>query len=223
MRERSIAIAILLIVTTAVLADLSPDVYKDLQRKAPEVLYIQVSSVNVHRRFAKPSSCSFFDFEVIREVKVEARVIRIVRSGTGIRAGDVIEIDYLSISSCSGVNGPRSIPMLRNGDRVYAFLARRGRTKSFEPAARGATFSGSIGLAVTGLLSAGMAAAETPAPKQYQASTFEIREASGPIHVDVSLDEEAWKTATTIPLAYEWNPGDNRPSPTKPDVLLRLL
>ena len=141
MRERSIAIAILLIVATSVLADLSPDVYKDLQRKAPEVLYIQVSSVDVHRTFAKPSRCSFFDFEVIREVRVAARVLRVVRSGTGIRAGDVIEIGYSSVSSCSGVNGPRSIPVLRNGDRIYAFLARRGRTPVFEPAARGATFS----------------------------------------------------------------------------------
>lgn len=144
MRERAIPIAILLIFATAVRADLSPDVYKDLQRTAPEVLYIQVSSVDVHRRFAKPSSCSFFDFEVIRDVRVAARVLRVVRSGTGIRAGDVIEIDYSSVSSCSGVNGPRSIQMLRNGDRLYAFLARHGRGRVFEPAARGATFSGSI-------------------------------------------------------------------------------
>src|SRR6266481_3500974 len=45
--KRCIAIAILLILATAVLADLSPDVYKDLQRKAPEILSIQVSSVDV--------------------------------------------------------------------------------------------------------------------------------------------------------------------------------
>ncbi|MBV8547180.1 MAG: hypothetical protein JO093_13400 [Acidobacteria bacterium] len=99
--------------------------------------------MDVHRRFAKPSSCSFFDFEVIREIEVEARVLRAARSETGVRAGDVIRIAYSSVNSCSGVNGPRSIPMLRKGDRVYAFLARRGRTPLFEPAARGATFSGS--------------------------------------------------------------------------------
>jgi hypothetical protein len=144
MRKRRIAIAILLILATAVLADLSPDVYKELQRKAPEVLYIEVSAVDVHRSFAKPSGCSFFDFEVIREVKVEARVARTVRSETGIHPGEVIEIEYSSISRCSDWNGPRSIQLLRKGDRVYAFLSRRGRTASFEPAARGATFSDSI-------------------------------------------------------------------------------
>lgn len=141
MREYSIAIANLLILATAVLAELPPDVYKDLQRQASEVLYIQVSSVDVHRRFAKPSGCSFFDFEVIRDVKVEARVLRVVRSETGVHTGDIIEIEHSSISRCSGWSGPRSIQMLRNGDRVYAFLARRGHSASFEPAARGATFS----------------------------------------------------------------------------------
>lgn len=65
-----------------------------------------------------------------------------------------------------------------------------------------------IGFAVIGLLSTGAVVgaqtplAEKPAPKQRQTSTFEIHEASGPIRVDGSLDEEAWKTATTIPLAY---------------------
>jgi Domain of unknown function (DUF5916)/Carbohydrate family 9 binding domain-like len=83
-----------------------------------------------------------------------------------------------------------------------------------------------IGLAVIGLLtgSAALAAqtppAEKPVSKQRQASTFEIREATGPIHVDGSLDEDAWKNATTIPLAYEWHPGDNVAPPTKTDVLL---
>jgi hypothetical protein len=130
-----------LILSTAVLADLSPDVYKDMQRKAPEALYIQVLSVQVHRRLAKPSGCAFFDFEVIREVKAEARVLRVVRSDTRVRVGDVIEIEYSSINRCSGWDGPQSIRMLEDGDRVYAFLARRGRAAFFDPAAQGATFT----------------------------------------------------------------------------------
>jgi len=141
MRKRSITIAILPILAAVVLADMSPDVYKDLQRKAPEILEIRVLSVDVHRRFSKPSGCSFFDFEVIRNVKLEASVVRVVRSASGIHAGDIVEIEYSSINRCSDWNGPRSIPMLRKGDQTYAFLARRGRTTLFDPAARGATFS----------------------------------------------------------------------------------
>jgi hypothetical protein len=141
MRERCLAITALLTIATAALAELPPDVYKSMQRKAPEVLYIQVSSVHVHRKFAKPSGCPFFDFEVIREVKVDARVLRVVHSETGVHTGDLIKIEYSSVSRCSGWDGPRSIQMLQSGDRVYAFLTRRGRTTFFEPAARGATFS----------------------------------------------------------------------------------
>jgi len=141
---RCSAIAILLMIAAPVLAELPPDVYKDMQRKAPEVLFIQVSSVRVHRRFAKPSGCAFFDFEVIREVKVDARILRVARSETRVHAGETIEIEYSSISRCSGWDGPRSIQLLESGDRVYAFLTRRGRTASFEPAARGATFAGSM-------------------------------------------------------------------------------
>lgn len=144
MREICLVIAVLQMPATAVLAELPPDVYKDMQRKAPEVLYIQVSSVHVHRTFAKPSGCAFFDFEVIREVKVDARVLRVVRSDTRAHPGDIIEIEYSPINRCSGWDGPRSIQMLASGDRVYAFLAKRSRTASFEPAARGATFSAAV-------------------------------------------------------------------------------
>jgi len=83
-----------------------------------------------------------------------------------------------------------------------------------------------IGLAMIGFLSTASAvaaqtpAAEKPVAKQRQPSTYEIHEASGPIRVDGNLDEEAWKTAATIPLNYEWHPGDNVPAPTKTDVLL---
>jgi len=144
MPKRWLTIAILLPIATTALAELPPDVYKDMQSKAPEVLYIQVSSIQVHRKFAKPSGCAFFDFEVIREVKVDARVLRVARSKSRVHPGDIIEIEYSSISRCSGWDGPRSIQMLTSGDRVYAFLAKRGRTASFEPAARGATFAGSM-------------------------------------------------------------------------------
>jgi hypothetical protein len=144
MHKRSIVIAVSLMIATAVLAELSPDVYKDMQLKAPEVLQIQISSIDVHRRFAKPSGCPFFDFEVIRAVNVEARVLRVVRSETGVHAGDAIDIDYSSVSRCSSWSGPRSIEMLHNGDRVFAFVARRGHTAFFEPAARGATFAAAM-------------------------------------------------------------------------------
>jgi len=90
MRERCLRVAICLILATTVLGDVSPDVYKELQRNAPDALYIQVVSIDVHRSFAKPAGCSFFDFEVNRNVKVRARVVRVIRSATGVHPKDVI-------------------------------------------------------------------------------------------------------------------------------------
>jgi|GEM_PF-1464947 len=143
MRERYLAIAIFLIVATAVLADLSPDVYKDLQRKAPEVFYIQVSSVNVHRSFAKPSGCSFFEFEVIRNVQVEARSASGSfgnrRSSRRCHRGRVFIHQRVFRHERAAIDSTAW-----EGDRIYACVARRGRSTVFEPAARGATFSGSM-------------------------------------------------------------------------------
>ena len=62
-----------------------------------------------------------------------------IRSNSGVRPGDVITINYTSVKQCYGVNGPRPIELLREGDRVSAFLMKSGSV--FVPAARGATFS----------------------------------------------------------------------------------
>jgi hypothetical protein len=47
-----------------------------------------------------------------------------------------------------------------------------------------------------------------------------VKKASGPIHIDASLDEPAWQEAAPIPIAHEWFPGDNIPSAVKTDVLV---
>jgi hypothetical protein len=130
---------IALLAWIAIFAELPPSVYEDLQRAAPEALSIQVMDVEVHRSIAKPSACSFLDFEVRRKAIVRARVIGVIRSKSGVRPGDVIAIDYTSVKPCHGVNGPRPIELLKEGDRVSAFLTKSGSV--FVPAARGGTFS----------------------------------------------------------------------------------
>lgn len=133
--------AALLLMASAAWAELPPYVYEDLQQKAPEALLIEVTSVDVGRRFAKPDGCSWYEFEVIRNVSVEARVVRVTRSAAGLRPGDAIRVEYASINRCSGYNGPRSIDMVRRGDHIRAFLAKGDRAGLFVPAARGATFT----------------------------------------------------------------------------------
>ncbi len=58
-------------------------------------------------------------------------------------------------------------------------------------------------------------AAAAPPPERY-----EIRRAESAIEVDGVLDEPAWATALTIPIRYEWSPGDNVEPLVATDVLL---
>jgi hypothetical protein len=49
---------------------------------------------------------------------------------------------------------------------------------------------------------------------------FDVARAAVPIRIDGILDEEAWAAAPAIPLPYEWQPGDNIPSPVKTECLV---
>jgi hypothetical protein len=50
--------------------------------------------------------------------------------------------------------------------------------------------------------------------------TYTISRATSAVTVDGVLDEKAWQDATSIPLGYEWLPGDNIAPPVATDGLL---
>ena len=125
--------------TLAALGELAPEVYAALRREAPEVLYVEVIGVDVDRDLHKPPGCGFWELEVERHVTVQAKVLRVVRSRTGVRAGRRLSVRYRSLRRCSGFSGPRSIPVLDEGTKTYAYLTKVGRR--FSPAARGASFA----------------------------------------------------------------------------------
>lgn len=52
------------------------------------------------------------------------------------------------------------------------------------------------------------------------AAIYKVNPTETQIKVDGSLDDEAWKTATVIPLLYEWLPGDNIEPPVKTECLV---
>src|SRR5665647_3435062 len=65
------------------------------------------------------------------------------------------------------------------------------------------------------------AAAQAPAkPDSLSSPRFDVLMASVPIKVDGVLDEECWAAAPAIPLPFEWQPGDNIPSPVKTECLV---
>lgn len=52
------------------------------------------------------------------------------------------------------------------------------------------------------------------------AQPVEIRPSTAPIRVDAQLDEQAWRDATPIAVAYEWYPADNTAAPVKTEALV---
>jgi hypothetical protein len=137
--RRLVFVALLLAASAALLGELAPEVYQEMQRNAPELLQLEVTSVDVDRELRKPRGCPFFEFEVERHVTVDAKVLAVVRSRTGVRPGAVIRIAYTSTRRCSGWNGAGPIPVLAKKARVYAYLAKA--EEGFAPAAWGASFT----------------------------------------------------------------------------------
>jgi hypothetical protein len=64
-------------------------------------------------------------------------------------------------------------------------------------------------------------AAQAPANAgDVPSARFDIVKASGPLKIDGVIDEAGWAAAPAIPLPFEWQPGDNIPSPVKTECLV---
>ena len=50
--------------------------------------------------------------------------------------------------------------------------------------------------------------------------TFKVGRATAAIRIDGALDEDAWKNAVDVPVAWEWSPGDNIPAPVRTQCLV---
>jgi hypothetical protein len=50
--------------------------------------------------------------------------------------------------------------------------------------------------------------------------SFNIQKTTGEIKIDGALDEPAWSNLPAIPIAYEWQPGDNVTPPVKTDCYI---
>ncbi|HEV8631316.1 MAG TPA: DUF5916 domain-containing protein [Thermoanaerobaculia bacterium] len=64
------------------------------------------------------------------------------------------------------------------------------------------------------------AVAQQPPAAAADGKTFTVPSASSPVKVDGVLDEPAWEGAVSVPIAYEWTPGDNTPPPVPTEALL---
>lgn len=56
--------------------------------------------------------------------------------------------------------------------------------------------------------------------QKLEKKNYQISAATSEVRIDGVLDEQAWSQATTIPLNYEWTPGNNTAPPVKTECLV---
>lgn len=109
--------------------------YKKMQKQAPEVLRIEVLDVD--------KGWCFFCRK--RDIEIEARVEKVLRSQSGLKKGAQIVIEYEHFSPPEGWAGPRPIPVLLEGVQYPVFL-RHKKNKAYAPAAKGHSFTALISM-----------------------------------------------------------------------------
>ncbi|HQR07635.1 MAG TPA: hypothetical protein PLN21_12480 [Gemmatales bacterium] len=125
MSQRLIALCCCFILPAIAWAELPPGTYDQLRREAEEALVIQITSVRVER-----------DGDY-KNVTLEARVLRVGRSKSGLAKDDNITIKYEV--SMVPFPGPRPVSILNRNQTYPAFLKSNGNT--YEPAAYGMSFN----------------------------------------------------------------------------------
>jgi hypothetical protein len=110
-------------------AELPPGSYDKLRVSATEKLILQVSSV---KQTALPNNRI--------EVTLEAKILTVEQSQTGLQPGSTIVIIYTTFApNASRPPGARPVPLLMQGGIYPAFLNRNGNT-AYQPAAYGESF-----------------------------------------------------------------------------------
>jgi hypothetical protein len=124
-------IPVVLLAAFALEAELPPSAYRKWQMEAPEALEILVKKASPVVAMKTTT------------VEVEAEVLRVLKTSTGLKPGSKIHITYTHEVYERAIAGPSPIPLLHTGDKVPAFLS-RGAKGLYEPAARGRSFSAAI-------------------------------------------------------------------------------
>jgi hypothetical protein len=114
------------------LAELPPSVYQQWRQAAPESLAIKVLSVKQTVQ-NEPN-------EKRVGVAVQAQVLTVERSQSGIKPGAIITINYVHHEYDRTLAGPSQVPILRAGQECSAYLKKDENRASYSPAAGGHSF-----------------------------------------------------------------------------------
>ncbi len=131
---RNLTLILFMLMPALLRAELSPEVYKNLKRDAPEMLVVSV----VEARSQRTSGFFLSGTGEWRE-SVTLRVERVERSRSGMVAGKELRTEYTRAVHRAGWVGPVPLPKLAKGGRYRAWLE-LGADGAWKPAARGHSF-----------------------------------------------------------------------------------
>jgi phenylpyruvate tautomerase PptA (4-oxalocrotonate tautomerase family) len=111
-------------------AELPPSAYEAMQAKAPEYLRIEVLRVNV-----EPG-----ESPTQKKVHLIALTTAVVRTTSGLKPNEIVNIYYTVTEHPQGWAGPGEIPIPREKDQSVAYL-KKAEGGDFAPAAGRMSFS----------------------------------------------------------------------------------
>ena len=120
----------LLVSISVLCAELPPSAYEKMQSAAPEVLRVHVLRVDVEP--TKDAST--------KEVTMLAAALKVGRSKTKIKEGDMITVKYSVTTRQPGWAGPGEVPILKQDTETVAYLAPAGESQEYTPAAGAMSF-----------------------------------------------------------------------------------
>ena len=126
----TVALLLLLACLTGALAELPPSAYEAMQNKAPEYLKIEVLRVAV-----EPG-----ETPTQQNVEMVALVTQVLRTESGVKPNDILNIRYPITEHPRGWTGPGSVPLLNEKDASVAYL-QKADSGEFVPAAGRMSFS----------------------------------------------------------------------------------
>jgi hypothetical protein len=125
-----IACLLFLAIVSSSSAELAPSAYDKMQKTATEVLRVLVLRVDV-----QPTSDA-----VVKEVTMLAETLKVGRTSTKLKPGDMITIKYRVTDRVPGWTGPGEVPVLKDNAETVAFLAPLSDTQEYAPAAGAMSF-----------------------------------------------------------------------------------
>lgn len=111
-------------------AELPPSAYEKMQSQAPEVFKVHVLRVDV-----QPTKNT-----AIREVTMLAQALKVGRSGTKVKPGDMITVKYQVTARPPGWVGPGEVPILEDDAETVAYLTPITGAQEYSPAAGAMSF-----------------------------------------------------------------------------------